>query len=83
MVNHLKGQKSKNQSNPLHRHDLEIHQGEVQNYTTRILSSERNLLPLSVLEGIYIEKQRMGTTMNERNENGRGGLVRLTATRIT
>ena len=83
MMNYLQGQKSKRQRHPLHHHDTEILNGEVQIYKTRILGSERNLLPLCVLEGLYIEKQQLGTTMNEKNESGRGGLVRLTATRIT
>ena len=57
MIGHLQGQKSRSDSNPLHRHDREIHNGVEQKYVTRILSSERNLLPLCVLEGLYIEKQ--------------------------
>ena len=43
---------------------------------------KRNLLPLCILEGLYIEKQLNWVTMNDKNENGRGGLVRLTATRV-
>ena len=35
------------------------------------------------LESLYIEKQDQGTTMNNKNENGRGGLVCLTATENT
>ena len=81
MQGHLQGQKSKSSNNPLHRHDLECHNGEVQSYTTRIIAAERNLLPLRVTEGLYIEKQYPGTSFNERNENGRGNLVRLIATR--
>ena len=83
MIGHLQGQKSRSDSNPLHRHDREIHNGVEQKYMTRILSSERNLLPLCVLEGLYIEKQIKPYSMNERNKYGRGGIVRLTASRIT
>ena len=81
MKDHLKGQRAKSNSNPLWRHDQEYHEGEPQRYKTRILNREQRLLPLSVLEGLYIEAQRDGTSMNEKNERGRGGLVRLVATR--
>ena len=81
MQNHLQGQKSKSKSNPLHRHDEEAHNGEVQQYVTRVLTTERNLLPLSVKEGLYIEQQFPGSSFNDRNEQGRGALVRLIATR--
>ena len=83
MIHHLKGQKLKISGNPLHRHDMEIHNGEVQTYKTRILTSEKNLLPLVVIESLFIEKQFKGKSMNEREENGRGGLVRLSAARIS
>ena len=36
MLDHLKGQKSKLSSNPLFRHDRDIHSGDSQSYTTRI-----------------------------------------------
>ena len=81
MQNHLQGQKSKSNNNPLHRHDEEVHNGEVQKYTTRVLTTERNLLPLAVIEGLYIEQQYPGSSFNDRNEQGRGALVRLIATR--
>ena len=82
MQGHLSGQRAKLKSNPLHRHDQESHGGQEQKYTTRILRRERGLLPLSVIEALYIEKQLEGTSLNEKNENGRGGLVRLRAVRM-
>ena len=45
--------------------------------------TEKNLLPLSILEGLYIEKQDPTQRLNERNESGRGGLVRMIASRVT
>ena len=78
---HLKGQKSKDTANPLYRHERDVHKGEVQTYQTRILASEKNLLPLCIMEGLYIEKQNY--TMNDKNEFGRGSLVRMIANRIT
>ena len=43
MTDHLIGQKSKLNSNPLHRHDPDIHDREVQSYTTRIMNSQKNV----------------------------------------
>ena len=81
MKDHLNGQKSKQNHNPLFRHDRDIHKGEPQKYTTRIMNTQMNILPLTVLEALYIEKQRDGTSINEKNEFGRGALIRLTAER--
>ena len=63
------------------RYDRDSHGGEHQQYTTRILSKDRSVLPLSILEALYIEKQIPGTSLNERNEFGRGSIVRLSAER--
>ena len=66
------------------RNDLSIsalHQGEFQKYTVRIVRKERNLLPLCIMEALYIEKQVVGTTLNDNNEYGRGKLIRIRVTR--
>ena len=81
MVSHLQGQSSKSSKNPLFRHDRDIHGGDKQTYTTRVIHKERNLLPLCISEGLFIEKQKIGTTLNDKNEFGRGAMVRLTAAR--
>ena len=81
MQGHLSGQRAKSNSNPLHRHDVEAHGGVPQQYECRILARERNQLPLKILEALYIEKQRPLTSLNDKNEAGRGGLIRLRATR--
>ena len=81
MLSHLQGQRSKSSNNPLYRHDCEKHNGDPQGYKTRILTSERNLLPLAVIEALFIEQQFPGTSFNDRMEGGRGSLVRLIATR--
>lgn len=78
---HLRGQKAKTKSNPLHRHDIEGHGGHPQEYTARIMARERQQLPLNTLEALYIEKQCPGTSLNDKNEAGRGGIVRLRAVR--
>ena len=81
MMGHLQGQKARSRKNPLWRHDLEKHQGHPQQYTTRVLQKERNLLPLCISEGLYIERQMRGTTLNDKNEYGRGSLIRIVASR--
>ena len=60
---------------------ISLYGGNPQTYTTRILRRERTLLPLTVVEALYIEKQYPETSMNDKNEAGRGGLVRFTARR--
>ena len=81
MKDHLRGQKSRRENNPLNRHDRDKHQGVPQSYKMRVLGKEQRILPLSVLEGLYIDSQKPGTSLNEKNERGRGGLIRLVATR--
>ena len=81
MHDHLAGQRQRKENNPLNRHDKESHDGEQQQYNTRILTRERNLLPLNIIEGLYIERQQSGTSLNDRNEYGRGNLIRFTASR--
>ena len=81
MKAHLKGQLSKKEVNPLFRHDRDHHGGHKQEYRMRILTREQRILPLSVMEALYIESQSPGTTINEKNEFGRGKLVRIVASR--
>ena len=81
MQGHLSGQRTKSKSNPLHRHDVEGHQGIPQQYSCRILASEQKQLPLNILEALYIEKQVAGSTLNDKNEYGRGEIIKLRAVR--
>ena len=60
MLGHLDGQKARSGSNPLHRHDTKVHNGEPQVYTTRIIRKERTLLPLSLTEALFIENRAQG-----------------------
>ena len=83
MKDHLRDQRSRMKKSPMHRHDLEAHQGVPQSYTTRILTRERTCFPLSITEGLYIEAQAKGSSINERNEQGRGALVRIRAHRVS
>ena len=83
MKGHLKSQKSKSKHSPMWRHDKESHGGRHQQYYARILTREKSVFPLSLTEGLYIEAQHSGTSLNERNERGRGSLVRITAARTS
>ena len=83
MLSHLQGQKGRMDSNPLHRHDRDKHDSIPQKYKTRILHCEQNILPLCISEALYIEKQINGSSLNEKEEMGRGGIVRLVASRAT
>ena len=83
MKDHLRDQRYKMKKSPMHRHDVEAHQGIPQTYTTKILTRERSCFPLSLTEGLYIEAQANGSSINERNEQGRGALVRIRAHRVS
>ena len=60
-----------------------MHGGEKQVYSTEIIGSEKKIVRLNCLEGINIEQQPNNLLMNGRNEGGRGGIVRITATRVS
>ena len=83
MLGHLKDQKYKCNKSPLHRHDRDSHNGEIQSYTMRKIGSEKKIVRLACLEALEIEKQPENLIMNEKNEQGRGGLVRISALRIS
>ena len=64
----------------MHKHDKDKHDGVVQYYTAHYVTEERSLLHLVMREGILIQHQMYGTSMNERKEKGRGtGIVRIQA----
>ena len=61
-------------------HDMDKHGGDIQSYSARYITEERGILPLAMREGILIENQIFGTSMNDRKERGRGtSLVRIQA----
>ena len=60
------------------KHKIEKHNGQIQEYTCRLVTKERGLLHLSLREAILIQGQVQGTSMNDRLERGRGtGIVRV------
>ena len=80
MIDHLRKQRSKNTSGPLYRHDLQVHDGVQQMYTTEIIGKEKKILRMYTLEAKHMEKQSPALSMNDRQERSRrGGIVRLSA----
>ena len=82
MMSHLDGQKRMRANNPLYRHDISCHNGITQKYVCIPVASERKIVRLNCNEALHIEKQDRAQSMNDRMECGRGGLVRITATRV-
>ena len=80
---HLGGQRRKQNSNPLFRHDRDHHQGIPQKYQTKIVATESKIVKLHCNEAIRIERQKPELRLNDRMEGGRGGVVRITATRVS
>ena len=72
----------KDLGNPLHTHDMEEHQGEVQNYQAEDIQTDKGLLHLTLREALLIEGQDSKLTLNDRMEQGRGKIVRLQAARL-
>ena len=68
---------------PLHRHDRETHHGEMQKYSMRKIGSEKKIVRLACLEALEIERLPPELSLNERNEQGRGGVVRISVLRIS
>ena len=83
MLGHLRSQAKRQSHSPLHRHDTEHHGGNPQLYSTSIVASEKKIIRLYCNEALQIEKQDNKYSMNERNEGGRGGVVIISATRVT
>ena len=81
MLLHLQDHRSKNKQSIMTRHDLDCHGGVEQQYMMDIVTSERRLLLLCMREALLIEGQDPGLSINDRMEQGRGSIVRLTATR--
>ena len=81
MLSHLSDHRSKNNKSVMHRHNIESHDGVEQQYSMDVVTTERKLLLLCMREALLIEGQDPGLSINDRMEQGRGSIVRLTATR--
>ena len=78
-ASHLAAVTSKNKSNALYMHILDVHMdnaNEVE-FEMKACTSHRRVISRYKTEAIYIEKQSIGTSMNARLKGGHGGLVRL------
>ena len=76
-LSHLKEISAKLKSNALYNHILTVHGGQIQTFTMRPMSSHRTTLGRYKMEAVTIEHQVRGTSMNQKTEGGRGGLVRI------
>ena len=56
LLSHKKLMKSKDNSNPLHRHNVEAHNGEIMNYTCKIIGREKKIVRLFMREALEIER---------------------------
>ena len=83
MLDHLDGQRRKKSKNPLFRHDRDLHQGSPQPYVTTIKASEQKIVKLHCNKALRMERQDPAIRINERQEGGRGGIVRISAFRIS
>ena len=83
MSDHLDGQRRKSSGNPLHRHDATQHEGQPQIYTCIPVASERKIVRLNINEALQFKKQDRAASINDKMECGRGGLIRISATRVT
>ena len=81
MLSHLSDQNSKCSKSPLFRHDRDSHNGKKQSYTMKKIGTEKKIVRLVCLEALEIEKQPDNLMINEKNEQGRGRLVRIHALR--
>ena len=79
---HLTTQAAGDLGGPMARHDNEVHGGFPQMYQVCVVDRGRRLLMLATTEAMWIEKQHKEVSMNLRQEGGRGGIVRLTASRV-
>ena len=80
MLSHLQSHKNKSSNSVMHRHDVTEHNGEIQSYTAYCITTERKLLQLCLREAFLIEG-KCPSLINNRMEQGRGSLIRLTASR--
>ena len=83
MQSHLSGQRRKMTNNPLFRHDRDHHGSIPQKYRTQIIANESKIVRLNINEALRIEKQDPKYRINDRMEGGRGGIVRIAATRVS
>ena len=78
---HREQHNKRNPSNVMVKHEEEKHNGERQNYTAKLIQTDKGLLHTSLREAILIAGQHFGTSMNDRLERGKGtGIIRIEPT---
>ena len=83
MISHLRDQRLKKSHSPMWRHDKDCHNGETQQYVMSLVAREKKIVRLNCLEALHIERQPPHLSINARQEGGRGGVVRITAARVS
>ena len=78
-ASHARDVKYKNLSNALALHIKTAHAGVEQQFTMKSCSTHQTVINRYKTEGVLIESQMVGTSLNSRTEGGRGGLVRIEA----
>ena len=78
-ASHLKSIKTMNMNNALARHIQSCHGGAAQLFSMRLMSNHRTCMNRYKTEAVTIEKQMQGTSLNDKMEGGRGGVVRISA----
>ena len=81
MLTHRTGHQRGDPKNVLVKHDKEHHNGVKQEYSATTVHREQAILNLMMKEALMIEGQHHRTSMNSKNEKGRGKLIRIQAVR--
>ena len=76
---HLTAVRLKTKSNALALHCINAHEGIMQQFLMKSCTSHRTVLSCYKTEAVYIERQMIGSSLNNRLEGGggRGGVIRL------
>ena len=75
---HREQWKARNKKNVMVKHEEEVHNGIAQEYTAKLVSTEKGLLHISLKEALLIAAQIRQVSMNDRMERGQGtGVVRI------
>ena len=66
------------------KHENEKHNGQIQTYTAKMITTDRGLLQISLREALLIAGQVRSVSMNYRMERGKGtGIVRISTQGVT
>ena len=77
-LEHLRGLRDQLDASPLWKHQLVAHKGEETAYTMEVEETFRTPLERQVAEGVRINLQKKGLSMNSKSEWGQPGIPRIT-----